>query len=54
MAPLCAVLGTAFNYIQEGKRGLLSCFALWISVIWAFTGAAITSHGCLTGSLSLC
>ena len=54
MAPLCAVGATAFNYVQEGKQGLLSCFMLWASVTWAFTGAAITSHGCLAGSLSLC
>lgn len=54
MAPLCAIGATAFNYVQEGKRGLLSCFMLWGSVIWAFTGAAITSNGCLAGTLSLC
>lgn len=54
MAPLCAVGATAFNYVMEGKQGLLSCFMLWLSVTWAFTGAAITSNGCLTGSLSLC
>jgi hypothetical protein len=54
MAPLCAIGGTAFNYVQEGKQGLLSCFMLWVSVCWAFSGAAITSHGCLNGTLSLC
>lgn len=54
MAPLCAIGATAFNYVQEGKQGLLSCFALWFSVIWAFTGAAITSNGCLSGRLTLC
>jgi hypothetical protein len=54
MAPLCAIAATAFNYVQEGRQGLQCCFMLWASVIWAFTGAAITSNGCLTGTLSLC
>ena len=47
MAPLCAVGVTFLNWYKEGKKGLLSCFCLWISVIWAFTGAAITSNKCL-------
>lgn len=47
MAPLCAIGATAFNTVREGKKGILSCFCLWISVIWAFTGAAIRSNRCL-------
>lgn len=54
MAPLLAIGATAFNYVREGKKGLLSCFILWASVAWAFSGAAITSNGCLNGTLSLC
>lgn len=48
MAPLSAIGATAFNYVKEGKQGLLSCFTLWLSVTWAFTGAAITSNKCLS------
>ncbi len=54
MAPLCAIGGFAFNWIREGKRGVLSCFCLWLSVAWAFTGAGITSNGCLNETLTLC
>jgi hypothetical protein len=54
MAPLCAVGATALNFIKEGKQGILSCFVLWLSVAWAFAGAAITSHGCLSKTLTLC
>jgi len=54
MAPLSAIGATALNYVQEGKQGLLSCFMLWVSVLWAFSGAAITSNGCLNGTISNC
>jgi hypothetical protein len=54
MAPCCAIGASAFNYVREGKRGLFSCLALWLSVAWAFSVAGITSHGCLAGTLSLC
>ena len=43
MAPLCAIGGTVLNYFMEGKYGLYSCLALWISVTWAFIGAGINS-----------
>lgn len=46
MAPLSAIGITAFNVYKQGLYGLKSCFALWISVIWAFVGAAITSARC--------
>ena len=48
MAPLCAVGATVLNAVREGKKGVLSCACLWISVIWAFTGAAIRSNICLS------
>ena len=48
LAPLCAIVATVFNTVREGKKGILSCLCLWISVIWAFTGAAIRSNDCLT------
>lgn len=48
MAPLCAVGGFTFNYTKYGKYGALSCFCLWISVIWAFIGAGITSNKCIS------
>lgn len=54
LAPLCAVGATAFNYSNYGKRGLMSCLCLWISVAWAFVGAAITSHACVEGTRELC
>lgn len=46
MAPLSAIGITALNVYKQGLYGLKSCFALWISVIWAFVGAAITSARC--------
>jgi hypothetical protein len=46
MAPLCAVGAFCFNCVKYGKVGCLSCFCLWISVAWAFAGAAITSYNC--------
>ena len=49
MAPMFAIGATVLNTVLEGKRGFLSCFCLWISVIWAFTGAALTSHACNNG-----
>lgn len=50
MAPLCAIGAFLFNYIKYGKVGVLSCFCLWISVIWAFVGAGITSNKCIHGN----
>ena len=49
IAPLCAV-GT-FVYIcwKYGKRGALSSMFVWLSVAWAFIGAAIRSNKCLNG-----
>ncbi len=41
MAPLCAIGVTVLNLHLEGKFGLKSCLALWVSVAWAFTGAAL-------------
>jgi hypothetical protein len=49
VAPLCAIFVTLFNTYLEGIFGLKSCLALWISVIWAFVGAAITSNKCING-----
>lgn len=46
MAPLCAIGAFTFNFIKYGKIGALSCFCLWFSVAWAFSGAAITSINC--------
>lgn len=54
LAPLCAIGATAYNTSTYGKRGLLSCVCLWISVAWAFVGAAITSHECSEGTRELC
>lgn len=50
MAPLCAIGAFAFNYINYGKIGALSCFCLWISVTWAFVGAGIRSNECIHGN----
>lgn len=49
LAPVSA-LGT-FTYIccKYGKVGALSSFCVWLSVIWAFVGAAIQSNKCLNG-----
>ena len=49
MAPLCA-LGV-FGYIcwRYGKKEFSSCFCLWLSVSWAFVGAAISTNKCITG-----
>ena len=46
MAPLSAIGITALNVYKQGTFGLKSCFALWVSVIWAFVGAAMTSARC--------
>ena len=47
VAPLCAIFVTVLNIYLEGLFGLKCCFALWLSVIWAFVGAAITSNKCI-------
>ncbi len=47
LAPLCAIGATLFNYKKYGMHGLKSCFCLWLSVIWAFVGAAIHTGECL-------
>ncbi len=49
LAPLEAIGATAFNTWLEGKRGLLSCCTLWLSVGWAFVGAGITTHKFING-----
>ena len=54
IAPLTAIGATILNGIREGKRGILSCLALWLSVIWGFVGCAITSNGCFNGRLTMC
>ena len=43
ITPKCAIGGTALNFYLDGKYGLYSCLALWISVTWAFIGAEINS-----------
>lgn len=54
LAPLCAVSIFTFICVKYRKQGLLSSLAVWLSVIWAFVGAAITSHNCLNGFQTLC
>lgn len=46
MAPLSAIGITALNVYKQRLFGLKSCFVLWVSVIWAFVGAAMTSARC--------
>jgi len=53
-APLCAIAAFAFNSLKYDKKGVLCCFCLWISVLWAFAGAAQTSYNCLRGLQALC
>lgn len=47
LAPLCALGLTALNVYNERIYGLKCCAALWVSVVWAFVGASITSNRCL-------
>jgi hypothetical protein len=49
MAPLCGIGAFSYNAWKYGKVGVLSCFCVWLSVAWAFIGAAISSHNCLSG-----
>lgn len=46
LAPFSAIAITSFNAMHEGRRGLLCSFCLWVSVLWALTGAAMKTVRC--------
>ncbi len=54
LTPLCAILAFAFNVVKYGKFGIKSCLLVWVSVFWAFAGAAISTYECVNGLQDLC
>lgn len=46
MTPICALVVTSIIIYREGTFGLRCFFLFWISMIWAFVGAAMTSKRC--------